>query len=384
MTNRRDFLRTISAASLALTMPSIAFAKANTDKRFVFIMQRGAADGLNIVVPYAESAYSALRKSIAVDIKQADKLDGMFGLNPALAETKKMYDVGQAMFVHAVASPYRARSHFDGQNVLETGGTSPYQLKDGWMNRLLAQLPEAQGEAIAFSSTVPMALRGVLNVASYAPSGLPEAPDDLLIRVSKLYEEDMQLHQAWKAAMQAEMLAEGTTKKQNPTAIGKLAASFLKQANGPRIAMIETGGWDTHNAQNNRLTRQLKSLDATIASLKTNLGTVWQDTTVVVCTEFGRTAAVNGTAGTDHGTGAVAMIYGGSLKGGRVMADWPGLKQSDLYQERDLKPTMGLDSLITSILGEKYGLDSHKLADSLFPTSPIVKPFSGFYRASTR
>ena len=226
-----------------------------------------------------------------------------------------MYSAGQALFVQAVASPYRDRSHFDGQNVLETGGLVPYQMKDGWMNRLLTLLPKSQNEAIAFASTIPMALRGKAEVTSYAPSALPQASDDLLMRVAKLYAEDAQLHSIWTAAMDAKNMAEDTGNKQDPASFGKLAASFLARADGPRIAMIETGGWDTHTAQEGRLARQLKSLDTLIAAIRDGLGEgldgLWQKKTVVVATEFGRTAAANGTGGIDHGTGATAMLLGG-------------------------------------------------------------------------
>src|SRR5260370_346871 len=165
-----------------------------------------------------------------------------------------MYAAQQALFVHAVASPYSDRSHFDGQNVLETGGSAPYQVKDGWLNRLVAQLPHRQ-EAIAFAPTVPMALRGPAEVASYAPSSLPQASDDLLLRVARLYEGDAQLHALWTSAMDTRGVAmdSGNNRPRlDGASQGKLAAGFLARQDGPRIAMIETGGWDTHRARNNR------------------------------------------------------------------------------------------------------------------------------------
>lgn len=384
--NRRDFLRIIAAGTgLAFASPYISFAAAETDRRFIFIIQRGAADGLNTVIPYADPAYAKLRGALAIDLSQATKLDGTFALHPSLAETAKMYSAGQALFVQAVASPYRDRSHFDGQNVLETGGLVPYQMKDGWMNRLLTLLPKSQSEAIAFASTIPMALRGKAEVTSYAPSALPQASDDLLMRVAQLYAEDAQLHNIWTAAMDAKNMAEDTGNKQDPASFGKLAASFLARADGPRIAMIETGGWDTHTAQEGRLARQLKSLDTLIAAIRDGLGEgldgLWQKTTVVVATEFGRTATANGTGGTDHGTGATAMLFGGDVKGGRVIADWPGLNNNNLYEGRDLKPTISLDSLIASIAGQSFKLDPTKVTKTLFPESVINKPLEGLLRS---
>jgi len=380
--NRRDFLRLLTVGTgVLLASPYITFASAETDRRFIFIIQRGAADGLNTVIPYADPAYAKLRGALAIDVSQATRLDGLFALHPSLAETAQMYASGQALFVHAVASPYRDRSHFDGQNVLETGGTAPYQMKDGWLNRLLTLLPKSQSEAIAFASTVPMALRGKIEVTSYAPSALPQASDDLLMRVSQLYAEDAQLRALWMAAMDARSMADEPSAKQDPASFGKLASSFLARADGPRIAMIETGGWDTHTGQEGRLARQLKALDTLLASLRDGLGQAWKKTTIVVATEFGRTAAANGTGGTDHGTASVAMILGGDVNGGRVITDWPGLGNSALYEGRDLKPTTHLDTLISSIAAQCFGVDAAKLAATLFPETKIAKPITDLLRS---
>ena len=374
--NRRDFLRYTAISGAIFALPSISFASANTDRRFIFIIQRGAADGLNTVIPYADPAYAKLRGALAIDIALSSKLDGMFALHPSLIETAKLYSAGQALFVQAVASPYRDRSHFDAQNVLETGGNTAYQLKDGWMNRLLTLLPKAQNEAIAFAATIPMALRGKMEVGSYAASHLPQAPDDLLLRVGQLYAEDAQLNLLWQAAMQANNMADDASAKQDPASLGKLAASFLSKANGPRIAMIETGGWDTHSGQEARLSRQLSSLDQLIAAMHSSLGDIWQKTTIIVATEFGRTAATNGTGGTDHGTGSAALILGGDVSGGRVIADWPGLNQNNLYENRDLKPTTNLDMLIASLVSASFSLDNKLVVKTLFPENANSKSMS--------
>jgi uncharacterized protein (DUF1501 family) len=368
MISRRHFLRCAGAgAGAMLVAPQLVFASAETDKRFVFVIQRGAADGLNIVVPYGDPAYASLRGPLAIDVSNAFKLDGTFALHPSLVRTAQMYRDKQALFVQAVASPYRERSHFDGQNVLETGGTAPYQIKDGWLNRLLSMLPAPRTDAIAFAPTVPLALRGRAQVTSYAPSSLPQAPDDLITRVSQLYAGDAQLHPLWDAAMQARGLAADAGARQDPASLGKLAANFLSKPDGPRIAMIETGGWDTHSAQNPRLANTLKALDTMIGALADGMGPQWANTTVLVATEFGRTAAANGTGGTDHGTGSAAMIFGGGVSGGRVIADWPGLSNGALYQSRDLKPTTGLDAVIATATGETFGIEPQRVASTLFP-----------------
>jgi len=382
MSSRRQFLQIAAAgAGAILVSPRIAFASVVTDRRFVFVIQRGAADGLNIVVPYAEPAYATLRGALAIDASSARRLDGTFALHPALVQIGAMYADRQALFVHAVASPYRDRSHFDGQNVLETGSASPYRVKDGWLNRLVAQLPSARENAIAFAPTVPMALRGNAEVTSYAPSALPQAPDDLLMRVSQLYDEDAQLRPLWESAMTARGLAGDAGARQDPASLGKLAASFLSRDDGPRIAMVETGGWDTHSAQSTRLANQLKALDTMLAALRDNMGPAWSKTTVLVATEFGRTAAANGTGGTDHGTGSVAMVLGGAVAGGRVIADWPGLAPRDLYEARDLKPTTSLDSLIAGVASEGLGLDPQRTARALFGQTVATKPLTGIVRA---
>lgn len=379
---RRQFLSIAALGAGAMWIsPCMALASVETHRRFVFIIQRGAADGLDIVRPYGDPAYQGLRGAIAGEAVQSIKLDGTFALHPALSEIGKMYAGGEALFVHAVASPYRDRSHFDGQNVLETGGTRPYQVKDGWLNRLVSVMPHETDEAIALAPTVPPALRGPTPVTSYAPSSLPDAGDDLMARVGMLYDEDPQLHPLWTEALQAKGLAEGTDARQDPAGLGKLAARFLSRENGPRIAMIETAGWDTHSAQAPRLAAQLKALDTMIAAMRDAMGAAWRNTTVLVATEFGRTAAVNGTGGTDHGTASMAMLIGGAVKGGRVLTDWPGLAPSRLYEDRDLKPTMALDSLIAGAAAEALGLDGDQLGRSLFGPAIGSKPISGLVRA---
>lgn len=382
MMDRRGFLALAGASTGALLVgPRVAFAAAATDRRFVFIIQRGAADGLSVAPPIGDPAFAPLRGALADNAAVPVKLDGLFGLHPALAETGKMFGAGQMSLIHAVASPYRERSHFDGQNVLETGGLSPYQVKDGWMNRLVGLLPRAKDEAIAFAPTVPLALRGANEVASYAASALPQASDDLMIRVGQLYAADKQLGPLWESAMETRGMAAGAAPRQDPASVGKLAATFLARDDGPRIAMIETGGWDTHTGQVGRLNAQLRGLDATVAALRDGLGPVWNDTVVLVATEFGRTAAVNGTGGTDHGSASCALLMGGAVKGGRVIADWPGLRAADLYENRDLKPTLGLDALIAGAAAQTFRLDPQRTARALFPTARDIEAAEGLVRA---
>lgn len=376
--DRRRFLSFLGAGGAMAFAPRMTFAAAATDRRFVFVIQRGAADGLDTLVPYADPAYATLRNRIALDPATLIKLDGTFGLNPAMPQIGGMYRAGEAMFVHAIASPYRDRSHFDGQNVLESGGVKPYEVHDGWLNRLTALLPKPRDQAIAFAPTVPLALRGNLPAASYAPSPLPEVPDDLLTRIDQMYDSDPQLHALWMAAVDAKDVAGDAGPKQDPVTMGTMAADFLKLPNGPRIAMVETGGWDTHIGQTGRLKIQLGALDAMLGALKAGLGKDWAYTTVLIATEFGRTAAANGTGGTDHGTATVATLLGGAVKGGRIVADWPGLSQSALYQQRDLKPTAELDALIAGAAGESLGIEPGLVGRKVFERE--IKPMNGLIR----
>ncbi|WP_413716394.1 DUF1501 domain-containing protein [Sphingomonas sp. R1] len=382
MLHRRHLLTAGATALLVSPLGArLAFAAAPTERRFVFIIQRGAADGLGIVAPVGDPAYAGARGDLAADFASAPRLDDMFALHPAMANLAGLYQAKQALFVHAVASPYRDRSHFDGQNVLETGGVSAYQLKDGWMNRLLRLLPEGD-KAIALAAAVPMALRGSVEVASYAPSSLPDASDDLLARVTAMYEGDRQLHPLWQEAMATRMLTGdlGSDGGRRAADTGTLAAKLLSAPGGARIAMIETGGWDTHSGQRGRLGGQLKGLDAMVAALKTGLGPHWDNTLVVVATEFGRTVKANGTGGTDHGTGSVAMLLGGAVQGGRVQAAWPGLGDAALYEGRDLKPTTALDVLIASAVSRHFGLAPAGTAKALFPAMTTAAGMEGLVR----
>ena len=370
MLDRRRFLGSGAAGALLLAAPHLAFAQAGTDRRFIFVIQRGAADGLSTLAPTGDPEFARVRGAWAEDYSNGLRI-GDFTLHPDLAEVGRLYGAGEALFVHAVASPYRERSHFDGQNILETGGAAAYALRDGWMNRLLGLLPPAESRAMAVSATVPMVLRGPHEVASYAPSALPAASDDLLARVASLYESDAALHAAWMQAMQTRSMAGdlGAGGGQNGAATGALAARLLTGDEGARLAVIETGGWDTHANQRGRLGFQMRGLDGLVAALKSGLGAEWRDTLVLVATEFGRTAAPNGTGGTDHGTAAAAMLLGGAVAGGRVLADWPGLAASALYEGRDLKPTLDLDRLIASAVAGHFRLDPAAASPTLFPNS---------------
>lgn len=368
--SRRSIILSGITVAAAGALPGLAYAAAGTPKRLVFVIQRGAADGLAIVAPTGDPAFADARRAMADETAGGARLDAMFTLHPAMATTANLYTGKQAHFAHAVATGYRDRSHFDGQNMLEGGGSRPYGRDDGWIGRLLTLLPAAERDAIAIAPAVPLALRGSVQVGTYAPSRLPQADADLIARLTALYQNDPLLHPLWDSAIRTQELAGdiGGNNGRNGAELGRLAASLMLPADGARIMMVETGGWDTHSGQRGRLAAQLRGLDQLIGALQTGLGAAWTDTLVIVATEFGRTVEVNGTGGTDHGTASTAMLLGGGLnEGGKVSADWPGLGAAARYEGRDLKPTRGLESVIAGAVAHHYALDPAYLMKRLYP-----------------
>ena len=364
--NRRHLLKGAGLAGAVTAFPNLAFATAPTEQRLVFIIQRGAADGLAMVPPLGDLDLARHRSAIMDEGMLP--IDEMFGLHPALAETRKLFDQGQARAIHAVATNYRDRSHFDGQNILESGGARPYAEPTGWIGRLRNALPDQHGTALAIAPSVPLAMRGPQPVATFVPNRVPDASEDLLLRLSALYSEDAQLAPLWSEAMKTKDLAGDLAGNngRNGGQLGELAARLMASEDGARLMMIETGGWDTHSNQRGRLNAQLRGLDQLLLGLRNGLGAAWENTLVIVATEFGRTVAVNGTQGTDHGTASSMLLLGGTLgPGPLVQADWPGLSGSALFEGRDLRPTVDFASVVNAVLARHYSLDRSDL-DSVF------------------
>lgn len=401
MITRRDVLTAAGAGALVSTLPIAALARAETDARFVLVILRGAADGLAVAAPYGDGHYRGVRGEIALpapgETSGLLKLDGLFGLNPALQGVFDDYGQGHALVVHAIASPYRERSHFDGQDVLENGASGVGRARDGWLNRAIAPLGGSVGAdlAIAMAQNTPLVLRGENSVTSWAPSRLPDADEDTLTRLADLYADDdffaSRLAQALRsqkiAQDQGGMAAEARGRGGDATQLASLmeaTARFLSAADGPRIAVVEVGGWDTHanqGAASGALANRLAALDRGLSTLKRQLATVWSETVVALVTEFGRTVRVNGTRGTDHGTATAALLLGGAVAGGRVMTDWPGLGASDLYESRDLKPTADVRSLFKGVLADHLGLPEPFLERAVFPDSAAAKPMRDLIRS---
>jgi uncharacterized protein (DUF1501 family) len=375
-------------------LPKFARAADGRDPRLIVVILRGALDGLATIAPVGDPDYAGLHGSIALTSDgphAAVMLDSFFALHPAMPEFSRMYREKHAAVIHAVATSYRDRSHFDGQDVLESGFAGPGRVQSGWLNRALESLPKGVRvmSGLAVGPTTPLVLRGPAPTVGWAPVALPQADDDTAMRLVELYHHrDVALANALTQGLQLEKSAQGDDMKPKPGANGTAAmrlvargaAKLMAADDGPRIAALAFDGWDTHANEGGpvgRLAQLLSGLDGALAEFESGLGARWRDTVIVVATEFGRTVRINGTEGTDHGTGTIALLAGGAVKGGRVIADWPSLKPASLYQGRDLLPTTDLRAVIKGVLHDQFGLAERVLAETVFPDSAPVKPMQG-------
>jgi uncharacterized protein (DUF1501 family) len=403
-TTRRRLLLGGAALAASVALPDVLFAHTGGSARLVVVVLRGALDGLAAVPPYADPAYAGLHRELAIFAPGvadgALALDGSFGLHPSLGFLHQRYVAGELVVFHAVASPYRDRSHFDGQNVLENGLAKPLGSADGWLNRALAALPRRAGQpaerAVAISQNVPLILRGDAPVISKSPQTAPDVDAELLSRLADLYSQDDWFSARLSEAVQTEKLADDDG---NPAGVpamrpaggadrvsgaARMAATVMRSLGGPEVAVIEASGWDTHANQGGAkgaLAQRLSGLDNALRALADELGPLWPQTAVLVVTEFGRTAAMNGTRGTDHGTGGCAFLAGGAVRGGRVIADWPGLSRAALLDNRDLRPTLDLRSVFKAVLDEHLRVDARSIATRIFPDSSGARPLQGLIRA---
>jgi len=353
----------------------LATASVPGNKRFVVVIQRGAMDGLAAVVPHGDPGLAALRGAPPDGLLD---LGGFFGLHPALAGMHGMFASHELLAVHAVAGPYRVRSHFEAQDYLESG--ADHRMTSGWLNRAVGALG---GSALAVGVSVPLLLRGPAQVGNWAPHGMAAPPPDLYAAIAAMNQADPVIGPAIANGLKERGFSDralmGEPQETNRNAFPALATAagtMLRAPDGPRIAALEIGGWDTHTAQANRLTGPLKQLDAGMVALKAALGDAWKQTAVLIMTEFGRTARINGTGGTDHGTGSVAFVLGGAVSGGRVLANWPGLAPGQLFENRDLAPTTDLRSVAKGLLAGHLGLSGPAL-DQVFPGSAAAAPIRG-------
>jgi len=403
--SRRELLLASGTLFAWAHLPKLARAEGR-DPRFLTIILRGALDGLATVAPVGDPDWLTLRgdNALTLDGKlPALKLDDFFAVNPAMPNLHRMFEAREAIIIHASATPYRERSHFDGQDLLESGLPKPGASESGWLNRVLAELTPAGrvdpkgGKLFAVGPVTPLVVRGRAPVLSWSPQRVLLASEDTVRRLLALYRDcDARLAGVLEDNAKLAAAVERSGNGQKPGVPGPgpgpgqvrayfseaagTAAKFLAQPDGPRVGALALDGWDTHfneGIAQGRLSQLLGALDEALIAIKSNMGPAWRETVVALATEFGRTARVNGTNGTDHGTATVAILVGGALKGGRVIADWPGLKPVNLYQDRDLKPTTDLRAVLKGVLRDHLRADEKALAQTVFPGSEAVKPMAG-------
>lgn len=397
--SRRLFLGAGASLFGGAFIPRAGIAQGR-DPRFLTVILRGALDGLSAVPPIGDPAYASQRGRLALGAAKLLPTDsGFFGFNPRLARLHALFARGEALVIHASATPYRERSHFDGQDVLESGYERP-GARDGWMNRAIQALPPAERlpppaapRGLAIAPTAPLIMRGAAPVFSWAPQFTLSADEDTVRRILAVYDaRDPALAAALRAGAQLDSEADARPMRGRggPEAAGRFAelagfaASRLARPDGPRLAVLGVDGWDTHAMQGpvqGRLGELLARLDEGIGALAEGLRPVWPDTAVLLVTEFGRTVRVNGTDGTDHGQGTTAFLLGGAVRGGRVLADWPGLGDAALWQGRDLRATTDLRAAIKGVLAAQFGIPERVLAERVFPGSARVAPLEGLIRA---
>jgi uncharacterized protein (DUF1501 family) len=403
--SRRELLLGSGTLFAWAYLPKLALAEGR-DPRFLAIILRGALDGLATVAPVGDPDWVALRgdNALTLDGKTpALKLNDFFALNPAMPNLHRMFQANEAIVVHACATPYRERSHFDGQDMLESGLPKTAPSDSGWLNRALTSLApggrvDPKGSRVfAVGPVTPLVARGPAPVLSWSPQRIMPASDDTVARLLELYRHSdaklasvLEDNSRLSAIEQSGDMAQNMTQKPGGPGPAQVrayfseaagnAAKFLAQPEGPRVGALALDGWDTHVNEGiamGRLSQLLGALDDALAAVQSNMGPAWKDTVVALATEFGRTAHINGTDGTDHGTATVALLAGGALKGGRVIADWPGLKSADLYENRDLKPTTDLRVVLKGVLKDHLRADDRVLAQNVFPGSAEVKPMAG-------
>jgi uncharacterized protein (DUF1501 family) len=377
--DRRRFLTSglmigCSAAASPFLTP-VALASAPWDNRLVVIVLRGAMDGLDAVRPVGDRDYAALRPTLAAPEGEVP-LDGFWAFHPAMAPLMPLFLAGEMGAVHAVSTPYRdKRSHFDGQDILEAGtvGLDSRAAQDGWLNRMLAGVPGITAEtAYAIGTERLLILRGDVPVSRWTPEAELSLSPQARLLLDIVHRDDPLFHAASEGALRimddldAEGGADGAERGARAhVQLAEFAASRLR--GDSRIASFSVSGWDTHMQQERALGQALGRLSETILTLRTELGSVWDKTAVLCLTEFGRTARENGTRGTDHGTGGAMFFAGGAMRGGQVLADWPGLSESDLYVGRDLMPTRDVRAHAAWVMRAMFGLDRTLLESTVFP-----------------
>ena len=433
--NRRAALAAAASAGMAVTfLGRTAYAAVDRElarRKLVVFVCRGAMDGLSVSPPIGDANYAPLRGEIAIaGFAQPDgalKLDDTFGLHPKLTAIHALALKGQARIAPAVATPDRARSHFEAQDVLESGAGVVFGTSSGWLNRAMEAIaPSRRIEALSVGAQAPLILRGRIQAASWSPGGYKERDARLPGILTDLYAGDPVLSRALASGLSTEAMAKiattpdavrgdamaagtqampggpaaGATPPGAPYAevaqraqrqiqrnaaatartLGATLAKFMLEPNGPQVAAVSLDGFDTHanqGAGEGQLAGRLAYLDAAVDGLSAGLGPEWSNTVILVATEFGRTAHINGTKGTDHGTGSTALLLGGGLKPGGIVGDWPTLAPARLFENRDTAPATDMRSLFKGVLADHLGVDRRALDTTVFPDSAGAAPLAG-------
>jgi uncharacterized protein (DUF1501 family) len=388
--SRRGFLLG-SAATLSFGGASLQVRAAETDSRFVLIFLRGAMDGLDVVVPYGDANLRTWRPNLVLPEPGQPNglagLGGFWGLHPSLRTAHALYEANDLLPIQAVAGPNRSRSHFEAQDMMEIGAET--RMTSGWLNRIAALLPANPNcdVAVAMGSMSPLILHGPAPTTTWDPfHARPRVSAGFYDNIVAMHANDAQtgaeLADGLRERRYIDTVLAGTSYDGISPGFPRLAraaARLLAAPDGPRLAELDLDGWDTHTIQKPRLVESLQRLDEGIAVLRAGLAEVWSKTAILVLTEFGRTVRVNGTGGTDHGTGTAALLIGGAVAGGRVLADWPGLAAGQLFENRDLQPTLDIRAVAKGVLGPHFGLSAGGLA-TVFPNSDSVTPKAGLLK----
>jgi uncharacterized protein (DUF1501 family) len=408
--SRRSFLAAAASLGVAVSFVGRQAHAAAGAKKLVVVVCRGGMDGLSVAPPVGDPGYAALRGGIALKPDEVLKLDDTFALHPSLTAVHALAKQGQARIAPAIATPDRARSHFEAQDVLETGEAKVYGADSGWLNRTLEVMGPGKVEALSVGTTAPLILRGKIQAASWSPGkGVDEAAR-LPTLLQDLYKGDALLGPAFARGLETEAMAQAAMTAMAPAPsspgmartmaqpamnqpggrpadnrqgreaarkLGSTLAGFMRQADGPQIAALSLDGFDTHAGQTGQIATRLTYLDAVLDGLHEGLGPDWKNTVVVAVTEFGRTARVNGTQGTDHGTASTALVLGGALKPGGIIGDWPTLSETALFENRDLSPTLDMRGLFKGVLVDHLGVDRADVEKKVFADSAGAKALTG-------
>jgi uncharacterized protein (DUF1501 family) len=402
---RRGLLAASAGLGLSLQFVGVPALAADADlarRKLIVVVCRGGMDGLSLAPPIGDPDYQGLRGGLAMS-DTALPLGGTFALHPQLSAVHAMAKAGEARIVPAVATPDRARSHFEAQDVLETGAAGVYSTSSGWLNRAVGTLSaHRKVDALSVGATAPLILRGKVQTASWSPGRAVDAEARLPTLLQDLYRNDPLLGPALARGLATEVMAQAATsdmaaqpgsmmasaaagggqggQRQGRDAartLGTSLAGFMREPDGPTVAALSLDGFDSHANQAALLNTRFAYMDAVLDGIHTGLGPEWKNTVVVVATEFGRTAKANGTGGTDHGTASTALLLGGALKTGGIVGDWPTLKPAALFEARDVTPTVDMRGLFKGVLAEHMGVDRAALDNAIFPNSAAVGPVLG-------